>query len=122
MGGRRVRTGLGTLAVATALLACGGSPVPIETAAAGTGTCYTSGVTGDLVIDPTAGGITVINSMSGKGPLVRWPTGWTGRSSGPEVEIINRRGQVAYRTGSHVDLMGGYGPDGVFEVCGLELL
>ena len=94
--------------------------MPIETAAAGTGTCYTSGVAGDLVIDPTAGGIAVIDLMSGRGSVVRWPTGWTGRSSGSEVKIINRKGQVAYRTGSHVDLMGGYGPDGIFQVCGLE--
>ena len=60
--------------------------------------------------------------MFGGRDVVTWPNGWTARSAGSEVEILNRKGQVAYRTGTHVNLMGGYSNvDELFVVCGMEL-
>ncbi len=80
------------------------------------------GVAGDLVTDPSAG-TAIIWDMSGRREVVTWPNRWTARSSGSEVEVLNERGQVAYRTGTRVSLMGGFSPvDDSFVVCSLELI
>ena len=113
----------GFILLAFTLVACsgGGYPVAIKTASAGENACFTSGTTGDLVTDPAAG--TAITDPGGRRVPVTWPAGWTGRSSGSEVEILDRAGKVAYRTGTHVDLMGGYRvEDGSFQACRLELV
>jgi hypothetical protein len=114
---------LGSFLLAVTLVACsgGGSPVAIRTVGAGDNVCFTSGTAGDLVTDPASG--TAIIEAGGRRVPVTWPTGWTGRSSGSEVEVLDRTGEVAYRTGTHVDLAGGYrGEDRSFLVCGLELI
>jgi hypothetical protein len=68
--------------------------------------CYTSGTSGDLVTDPVSG--VAIIERGGRRIAVTWPIGWTGRTSGSEVEILTSRGDVHMRTGTHVYLMGGY--------------
>ncbi len=116
-------SGMVALALAFTVSACGGSPVTIKTLDPGSQeSCYAMGVAGNLVTDPTAG-TAIINDMSGHRQFVTWPDGWTARSSGSEVEVLNRKGQVAYRTGTRVNLMGGFSHvDGSFVVCGLELI
>jgi hypothetical protein len=115
-----VFAGLGLLGVVAVIVATYGVPVTIKTPDPNYSEgCYTSGTTGDLVTDSTAG--TAIIESSGRRVVVTWPGGWSGRSSWRGVEVINRRGQIAYRTGTHVNLMGGYSyVDGSFLVCGLE--
>ena len=108
----RVRSGIVALALAFIVSACGDSPVtaPVTlktldpTSQEG---CYLMGVAGDLVTDPSAGTAITDDTFGGR-VVLTWPNGWTARSSGSEVEILNRKGQVAYRTGTHVNLMGGY--------------
>ncbi len=68
--------------------------------------CYTSGTSGDLVADPVSG--VAIIEQSGRRVPVTWPIGWTGRGSWSGVEILDLRGDVHMRTGTHVYLMGGY--------------
>ena len=117
-------SGLGALALALTVSACGSSPATIKTLDPNDRdeSCYLSGVAGDLVIDSTAG-TAIIDDMTGQRVIVTWPQAWTGRSSGSQVEIINRQGQPAYRTGTHVNLSGGFShADGSFVVCGLELV
>jgi hypothetical protein len=111
---RSLGCGLGALAVAFTVSACGGpmaggSPVSIRTFEPHDGLydCYTMGVSGSLVTDSTAG-TAIIDDMTGGRVIVTWPRGWTGRSSGSEVDIVNRRGHTTYRTGTHVDLSGGF--------------
>ena len=117
------------LALAFTVSACGGSSVTINspvtiktldpTSQEG---CYVMGVAGDLVTDLTAG-TAIIWDMTGHREVVTWPNRWTARSSGSEVEVLNRKGQVAYRTGTHVNLSGGFSNvDNSFVVCGLELI
>ncbi len=115
------------LALAFVVWACGGStvtaPVTLKTLdPTSQEGCYLMGVAGDLVTDPSAGTAITDDTFGGR-VVLTWPNGWTARSSGSEVEILNRKGQVAYRTGTHVNLMGGYSNvDESFVVCGLELI
>ncbi len=118
---RRLRSGSLVLSISLGIAACGspvGSPVAIRTMDT---TCYTSGIDGDLVTDPVAG-TAVTGSFYGGRVTLAWPRGYMGRRTGGEVEVIDRHGNVAYRTGTRVSLLGGFGQSGDFEVCGLEML
>ncbi len=116
--------GLGLLALA-AILALGpfGRSVTLKTgslypdAPPGMIGCYTSGTSGQLVVDDVAG-TAVIDAQSGHRYAVTWPIGYTGRSSLGGVEVIDGRGNVVTRTGSWVDMSGGYWTDGSFLACG----
>jgi hypothetical protein len=79
--------------------------------------CYTSGVEGQLVTDPDAG-TAIIDNMGGHRAAVTWPIGYTGRRSWSEVEVLDRSGNVVVRTGTLVNLPGGYWTDGSFLACG----
>ena len=72
----------------------------------GTVSCMTSSTNGDLVSDPVAG--TALVEENGARYIVVWPYGWTGRSSGSEVEVLDKSGSVVVRTGNKVFLPGGY--------------
>lgn len=90
-------------------------PVAIRTGTVG---CYLSNIEGELVTDPVDG---VAIELGGHRRPVIWSRTWTGRRSGSEVEVLNSRGKVEYRTGSHVHLSGAPDPnsDG-WLACGLE--
>ena len=125
MDKRFIYAGLGLLALA-AILAAGGGPggsIHLKTgslypdASPGMIGCYTSGTEGQLVTDPVAG-TAVIDRQSGHRYAVTWPLGYTGRDSWGEVEVIDDRGNVVTRTGSWVNMSGGYWTDGSFLACG----
>jgi hypothetical protein len=80
--------------------------------------CYTSGTVGDLVPDPAAG--VAIVEATGTRLVVMWPSGYAGRHSGSEVEVLNRQGEVVARTGTHVYIDGGYSQGG-WVTCGAEV-
>jgi len=115
--------GLLVLAGSLAIVSCG-TPTPLKTgslypdASPGMVGCYTSGVSGELLDDPVAG-TAIIDSMDGQRVLVTWPIGWTARRSPLGVSVIDGRGQVVARTGTHVNLSGGYWyVDNSFLACG----
>lgn len=123
MDKRLIWSGLGLLAL-TAIVATYGVPTTIKTgslypdASPGMVGCYTSGTTGELVTDPTTG-TAIIEDRSGRRVVVTWPLGWTGRSSMLGVAVIDRDGNTVARTGTHVNLMGGYWyVDDSFLTCG----
>jgi hypothetical protein len=124
MDKRYVGAGLGLLVVAD-ILAFGpfGPRVTLKTgslypdAPPGMVGCYTSGTSGQLVVDDVAG-TAVIETQSGHRYAVTWPLGYTGRSSMGGVEVIDGRGNVVTRTGSWVNMSGGYWIDGSFLACG----
>jgi hypothetical protein len=100
-----------------------GEPVALRTTATpGYATqygCYTAGTGGRLVVDAEAG-TAIIETQMGHGYVrVTWPRGYTARRSGSEVEVLNRFGEVAARTGTDVYFPGGY-ESGGFLVCNLE--
>jgi len=119
----RVYPGLVLLALTAAIAACGSTSVPvsIRTMDAGIDSCYTTGADGDLVTD-TVSGTAIISDMGGQRAAVDWPNGWSGRSSGSGVEVLDKHGRVYARTGTHVSLMGIYNQAGDFEVCHLETI
>ena len=98
-----------------------GESVPLLAGAGrdGHGGCYLNFAVGRLLVDPVAG--TAIEQISPHGggigiesahvTPVMWPTGFTGRRSGSEVEVLDRQGQVVARTGSNWRLQGGYEGD-----------
>jgi hypothetical protein len=54
---------------------------------------------------------------------VMWPPGFTARQSGSDVEVLNKQGNVAARTGSRYQIEGGYGgrDPSSFVACGYVL-
>jgi hypothetical protein len=102
-----------------------GVPTPLKTGPAPADpryvSCYTSGVSGELVDDPTAG-TAIIDTMNGQRELVTWPAGWSARRTLFGVQVADKQGNVKYRTGTYVDLMGGYWyVDNSFLACGISL-
>ena len=65
--------------------------------------CYTDFIVGALLTDPTYGTAVIEHDPSGRNPDHRYPVMWlpgdTGRTSGSEVEILDRTGSVIARTG-----------------------
>ena len=79
--------------------------------------CYTSFALGQLEADWAAG--TAIVEMDRRTPIM-WPAGFTGRKAGWEVEIADASGHVVARTGTRVQIEGGYTGDAFFA-CGYVL-
>ena len=102
------------VALAAGLACCGGTaPSPGEPVALLTGVdpevCYAggeSGLTDVLVADP-------IRGTSFGGRPVMWPTGYTARRAGSEVEVLDLEGRVRATTGRtyHISIAP-IGPDG----------
>lgn len=109
--------GLVVLAVAVAMWRL--SPGPAVPLWAGSDTCYLSNITGELVADPISG-VAIIERHTGnpdRTTRLDWPGGYTARLSGSEVEVLDRRGVVVARTGTRMEIQGGYGLPRGFEVC-----
>jgi hypothetical protein len=93
-----------------------GGPVTLRTGSVG---CNLSNIEGELVTDPVAG-VAIIEPSGRRRPVI-WSRTWTGRQSGSEIEVLNSRGNVEYRTGSYVHLSGAPDPDSDgWLACGLE--
>jgi len=106
------------MAIASAACASG-PPVALFTATAhdqidGLGSCYLSGITGELEADLVFG-TAVVETVQLQGGSqeqaswpVKWPLGYSGRQSGSAVEVLDGSGHVVARTGTRVELAGGY--------------
>ena len=122
---RLVVAGVGLLGVAAALaIASYGVPTPLKTGSLYPNEdpqyvgCYTSGVSGEL-LDDLGAGTAIVDSMDGRRVLVTWPIGWTARRSLLGVSVVDSRGQFVARTGTYVNLSGGYWyVDNSFLTCG----
>lgn len=93
-------------------------PVPLLTAPDdGLVGCYTSGASGVLTADATYGTAIIENEAS---IPVMWPHGFTGRRSGYQVEVVDTSGHVVARTGTRVQIDGGYTGENprAFLACG----
>lgn len=117
------------LTLAFALSACSsGAPVTLLTGAPngnhqpGAGDevgCYLMGTTGELLPDASAG-TAIVWDLDHKAHPISWPPGFTGRSAGDQVEVLNETGSVAVRTGTRVSLMGGF-EGATFIACGQDI-
>ena len=83
------------LALAACLLGCGadGDPVRIITTEDRPDLCGLNYVVVDVVVDPLFG-----TGIKGGGPLT-WPSGFTARRAGREVEVLSPEGQMVLKTG-----------------------
>ncbi|MEO8502124.1 MAG: hypothetical protein ABI565_14485 [Vicinamibacteria bacterium] len=98
----------------------GNETVPLRTSSKPA--CYAGLWGGGLAFDPGTNTFTFTPDSYGSVP-VEWPSSWTGRRSGSEVEILNRHGEVLYRTGTRVHLQGGSdytAADHAFLACSIE--
>jgi len=125
---RRFRLSLMFLVAVTAA-GCEGPPVtlltgqnPFTDGEPGMVGCYTNFAVGELEVDATYGTAITDESIGGTGP-VRWPTGYSGRHSGSEVEVLDRDGQVVARTGNRYQIEGAFVGDGprAWLACGYVL-
>lgn len=114
---------LGFVLVFLVLTRWPGEPVPLLTGEGygGQGGCYLNFFVDELVVDPV-NGTAVIESYTIDGqPKTRvvpimWPSGYTGRGSGAEVEVLARNGEVVARTGATYRIQGGY-EGAVWRTC-----
>jgi hypothetical protein len=93
-------------------------PVPLLTAPDdGMVGCFTSGTHGVLLADATYG--TTLIEHDAAVPVM-WPHGFTGRHSGFQVEVVDTSGHVVARTGTRVQIDGGYTGENprAFLACG----
>ncbi len=123
MNNRFVTAGLGLLLIIGAIAATYGIPTPLRTgslypdAPPGSVGCYTSGTSGELVVDGVTG-TAIIETQSGRRYAVTWPLGYTGRRSLWGVTVVDDRGNDVTHTGSVVNMSGGFWTDGSFLSCG----
>jgi hypothetical protein len=126
---RRLRDALALAAVAFALVFLvltrfPGGPAPLLTGEGyGGGGCYLNFLVDELVADPV-NGTAVIESYTVDGQAVTrvlpimWPTGYSGRRSGSEVEVVATNGEVVARTGATYRIQGGY-EGNVWKTCSM---
>ena len=111
----------GVIMLAAALVMWRLSPGPSVPLWTGSSLCYLSSAQGELVAEPISG-VGIIENFGGLASVtrIRWPDGYTARQSGSVVEVLDQRAIVVARTGTRMQIQGGYG-DG-FEVCNLTHL
>ena len=105
-------TVLAWLPVAALLAGCGPS-VPVKLLIADENRCFVSKAVGLLVADPQYGTAIVDEYGQGGHPPERsvpiaWPSGFTGRQAGSEVEVVSPDGRVVATTGRRYSIPGGY--------------
>ncbi len=107
------------VALALCLVGCGwlpphGDPVEILTAPQDHTGCFAADAAGLLVVDPTYGTAIIGDGhenmlVGGDVPVtVAWPSGFTARRSGSEVEVLDAHGNVVGVTGRSYHFLGGY--------------
>jgi hypothetical protein len=109
---------LGFVLVFLVLTRFPGGSVPLLTGEGygGQGGCYLNFFVNELVVDPVNGTAVVEEYKTKDGPQSRvvpimWPSGYTARRSGSEVEVLSINGEVVARTGGRYRIQGGYEGD-----------
>jgi hypothetical protein len=76
--------------------------------------CPAALIEGQLVPDASAGSAILVG---GNTTRIRWPSGYSGRRNGAEVEILDQGGRVVARTGTRVRLTGGEMEPRIWLAC-----
>lgn len=77
--------------------------------------CYLFSLDGQLVREG--------DEITISGHVILWPRNLTGRTAGDEVEIVDSRGRVVFKTGTQTHVSGGFVGDGdAFLACNLEAI
>jgi hypothetical protein len=114
---------LGLVLVFLVLTRFPGGSVPLLTGngSDGLASCYLNFFVNELVVDPVAGTAVIESYTTKDGPQTRvvpimWPSGYTARRSGFEVEVLATNGEVVARTGATYRVQGGY-EGNVWRTC-----
>jgi hypothetical protein len=114
-----VWTCIGSMALMFALGACSATiaatPVPILTASSPATTCYYGRDAGTLAVDPIGG--LGLQQPGGEVSHVRWPFGYTARSDGGSMVLVDPSGLIAARTGDQIAFAGGAGEGDRWNAC-----
>jgi hypothetical protein len=103
------------IGVALLVLGCGNPGLAADPASAvqlvhGPDWCFTSGITGTLIVDPTYG-VALSTDPDPEGLTVTmpiaWQSGFVGRRVGSEVEVLSPDGTVVATTGRRYTVPGG---------------
>lgn len=123
-GGGRLARALPLLAIALGLVfilsvgvAVGAVSKPVALATQNDQGCFVANTTGLLIPDATAGTAIVEEDMGKQTAQVVWPTGYTARGNGSQVEVVDRAGHVVARTGQRYELLGGYNDADQWIAC-----
>ena len=102
-----------------------GPAVPLLTGEGygGQGGCYLNFFVDELVVDPVNGTAVIESHTTDGQPKTRvvpimWPSGYSARRSGSEVEVLTRNGEVVARTGATYRIQGGY-EGNVWRTCSM---
>jgi hypothetical protein len=103
-----------TLALSLVVLGCS-EPVQLITAPVGVWDdgCFTFAAAGRLIVDPEYG-TAIVEELQGGTSTVAWRPGFRARRVGPEVEVLDPRGNVVARTGRRYVIAGGYVDEGSY--------
>jgi hypothetical protein len=82
------------------------------------GACFTNYIDGVLVIDPVSG--TAVTDSSILTTRLMWPTGYSARHVGAQVQVVGPDGRAVATTGNRYWVQGGY-QGSTFYACGFVL-
>lgn len=99
--------------IAVVLAAC--SPVQLRTAPAPVDACEDALGSGRLVTSQQSE--LALQGTTGEVFQVLWPFGYSARSAGTGVELLDETGKVIAREGDFIQAGGGFGVNGVFGAC-----
>jgi hypothetical protein len=93
------------LALALCLVGCGPIVAPVKLLTYEVDSCHPAPAAGQLVADQRFGTALLDSSW---GPLmpVAWPSGYTGRYAGGEIEVVAPDGHLVAVTGKRYELIG----------------
>jgi len=82
--------------------------------------CLQALAVGQLVADPVSG----VGPGSAGGPVLHlsWPPGWSARDDAGSIAIIDANGAIVAHVGDTVQLGGGGGSGGVWDVCEVRVV
>jgi hypothetical protein len=93
------------VALALCLVGCGPIVAPVKLLTYEVDSCHPAPFAGQLVVDQQFGTALLPEYGGGLEP-VAWPSGFTGRYAGDEIEVVAPDGRVVAVTGKRYELIG----------------
>jgi hypothetical protein len=100
----RVINSISFVAMVALLVGCGPIVAPVTLLTYDLGSCHPAPTAGALVADQEVG--TALLGPTGRRMPVAWPSGFTGRYAGGEIEVVDADGHVVAVTGKRYELIG----------------
>jgi hypothetical protein len=119
MAPRLILIALLSVAACTSTSPTGPNHVVLKTQPPGL-VCMQALTGGQLVADPVSG----VGLRSAGGPVVHlsWPPGWSARDDAGSIAIVDANGAIVAHVGDTVQLGGGGGSGGDWDVCDVRVV